>query len=261
MSGGRGGIGEAQGARAAARVEVEPRGDRDPGLGEDAGREGAAVARSGHLGDVGVDVEGAVRRRDAGEAGPRQAFEHQRAVGAVDGEVGVELRRRVEGGERRDLAGVRRADEEVLHQPLDAADVRFGHHHPADAPAGHREVLREGVDDVDLVGDLEGRDGAAAVLDAVVDLVGDEGEVELGGALDERAELGARRAWCRSGWPGSPPARRRGPASGRAAWAGSGPRGRWRCRRARGRARAGCCGSTDSRARRSRPSRRARRAR
>ena len=40
-----------------------------------------------------------------------------------------------------------RADEHVLRQPLDPAHMVLGHDHPADAPAGHGEVLREGVDD------------------------------------------------------------------------------------------------------------------
>ena len=174
-----------------SRVEVEARGHRDPGLGEDAGGERPAVV--GQVADVGVDVEGAVGRRDVAEAGLRQPVEHQRPVGAVDGAVGFELLGRVERGECGHLAGVRRADEQVLHQPLDTADVRLRHHHPADAPAGHREVLGEGVDDVDLVADLQRRDRAGAVVQPVVDLVGDEADAELARPLDQRGELGARQ--------------------------------------------------------------------
>ena len=209
---------------AARRIEVEARGHRDPGLGEDAGGERAAVV--GQVADVGVDVEGAVGRGDVAEAGLRQPLEHQRPVGAVDGAVGLELLGGVERGERRHLAGVRRADEQVLHQPLDAADVRLRHHHPADAPAGHREVLGEGVDDVDLVADLQRRDRAGAVVQAVVDLVGDEADARARAPARSAPRARSAPAWCRSGWPGSRPARRRGPASGRRAAAGSGPRGR-----------------------------------
>ena len=163
----------------------------------------------GEVAHVGIDVEGAVRRRDPGEARPRQALEHQRPVGAVDREVGVELLGRVQRGEGRHLARVRRADEEILHQPLDPPDVGLGHHHPADPPAGHREVLREGVDDVDLVRDSERRDRPAAVLDAVVDLVRDEGEAALLGPADQRGEVGRATASSPSGSPGSRRGRRR----------------------------------------------------
>ena len=73
-----------------AGVEVEAGRDRHPGLAQDPRAERAAVV--GHLRHVGVDVEGAVRRRDPAEPGPRQPLEHQRAVGAVDREVRLELR-------------------------------------------------------------------------------------------------------------------------------------------------------------------------
>ena len=72
-----------------ARVEVEAGGDRHPRLAQDARAELAAVV--GHVDHVGVDVEGAVRRRDAAEPGARQPLEHQRPVGAVDREVRLEL--------------------------------------------------------------------------------------------------------------------------------------------------------------------------
>ena len=58
------------GCGAAHRVEVEAGGHRDPGLGQDAGGERAAVV--GQVADVGVDVEGAVGRGDVAEAGARQ---------------------------------------------------------------------------------------------------------------------------------------------------------------------------------------------
>ena len=204
-----------------ARVEVEPGRHRHPRLAQDPGAELAAVA--GHLRDVGVDVERPVRRRDAREPRLRQPLEHQRPVGAIDREVRLELAARVERRQRRHLARVRRADEQVLHQPLDPPDVRLRHHHPADPPAGHREVLRERVDHIDLVRDLERRDRPRR-------RTGCRGRSRPR-RRRSRAPPPARSAprappapaSSRSGSPGSPPAPPRDPASGPPAPAGSDP--------------------------------------
>src|SRR5690606_26505040 len=127
--GGRASIGETQRRMTARRVEIEARRRRDARLGEEPPREVAAV--SGQIRNVGVDVEGAVGRRDPPETGLRQPFEEEGAIAAVDREIFLELLRRVHCRECGDLACVRGADEEILHQPLDPPYMRLRHHHPA----------------------------------------------------------------------------------------------------------------------------------
>jgi hypothetical protein len=58
---------------------------------------------------------------------------------------------RLEAGQRRMLRHRAGADEQVLREPLDHGHQRLGHHHPAQAPAGHVEVLGEAVDADDVV--------------------------------------------------------------------------------------------------------------
>ena len=67
----------------------------------------------------------------------------------------------------------------------------FGHHHPADSPAGHREVFREAVDRHRPVGEAERGIGRGFVGDAVIDLVGDQADAALGAVARERGERGA----------------------------------------------------------------------
>ena len=106
-----------------------------------------------------------------------QPVDQCRSVRPISLDVSVDLVGRVERGQRCDLRDVRRADVHVLLQALDDVDERIGYDDPADAPAGHRPVLREAVDDerVGLV--VEDARRRLAVDDAVVDLVGDDGDV------------------------------------------------------------------------------------
>ncbi len=53
------------------------------------------------------------------------------------------------------------------------------HHHPADAPAGHREVFRERIDDIDIVGKFQRAHPARAVMQAVVDFIRDQADAAL----------------------------------------------------------------------------------
>ena len=53
------------------------------------------------------------------------------------------------------------ADKQVLRQALNHRHQRFGHHHPAQAPAGHVEVFAEAVDADDGV--VDGQRGLAVV--------------------------------------------------------------------------------------------------
>ncbi len=68
---------------ALGRVEVEAGGGGDAGLVEHPAAEGDRVV--GEPGDVGVEVERAVRRVDVAEAEPRQFVEQQRAGAGVVG--------------------------------------------------------------------------------------------------------------------------------------------------------------------------------
>src|SRR5438309_6050434 len=61
---GRAGKGKTDPAVAVDRVEIASRGHRDPGLAEELPAEGAAVA--GQRRDVGIEIEGAVGRGEAG---------------------------------------------------------------------------------------------------------------------------------------------------------------------------------------------------
>ena len=95
-------------------------------------------------------------------------------------------------------------DEEVLGELFDLADVGLGRHHPAEAPAGHPEVLREAVHHETSSG-CSGRCWRrAAVGQALVDLVHDRDA-----AAGSRCRAGRRSAsgsaGCRSGWPVRPP--------------------------------------------------------
>jgi len=77
-------------------------------------------------------------------------------------------------GQCGNLADVRRADEHVLGQPFDRADMGLRDDHPADAPSGHGEILGERIDDIGLIGDLQRANCFGLVFDPVVDFVGDK---------------------------------------------------------------------------------------
>ena len=123
---------------------------RCPGRSPRRSRRAAAGTRrsesSVRCADVRVDVEGAVggasRSMPEARAAPRAGSPGSRRSGHV--------RRRSSaydaGGERRDrgvLGDHRRADREVAGEHVDRAAQVLGHQHPAEPPAGHREVLRE----------------------------------------------------------------------------------------------------------------------
>ena len=145
----------------------------------------------------------------------------------------------------------RRADREVAGQPVDRAAQPLGHEQPAQPPAGHREVLGEGVDDDRLARGRPGADvaGAPGVGDAVVDLVADQPDPGARAVGRQRGQLVRRQHGAgRVGRAGDdqPVDGRRAPRASRR-WAGSGSPGRTAARRPRSPARAGCCGSRGSR--------------
>ena len=81
------------------------------------------------------------------------------------------------GGEGRQcgmLGRRRRAEHEVLRQFLDIAHISLGNDHPAEAPAGHLEILGEAVDDPDVVASGTGGRRRDFISQAVVNLVDQE---------------------------------------------------------------------------------------
>src|SRR5690349_10596071 len=85
----RAGEGKAHRRAAARRVEIDARGRGDPGLVQHAPAEGLAVV--GEMTDLGIEVEGAVGRRQAVEAGLGQLLEEKGAVAGVFGAVRLKL--------------------------------------------------------------------------------------------------------------------------------------------------------------------------
>ena len=150
------------------------------------------------------------------EAGLGQLVEQQRAVLGIDALVGLELVDAVEGAERGHLGDRRRRDVEVLRQALDRPHQRRRHDQPADAPAGHREILGEAVDDDGVVAVRQRRLLGHAVGQAVIDLVGHEPHAVAPAGRGDLGEARRAPAWCRSDWRGWPRRGRRCPR-GRAA--------------------------------------------
>ena len=121
-----------------------------------------------------------------------QAVHHQGAAGDELGAVGIGLVLRP--GERLDCPVLRegvRARDAVDHQAAERRDEPLGQHAVAHAPSGHREGLAEAVQrDRALRHAGQGRDAErlALVLQAAVDLVGEDDEIvlhrELGEPLD-----------------------------------------------------------------------------
>ncbi len=148
---GAAGVREAHEAVAASEVEVDPgcAGDRqlvEPALG---------TARSSRRSPC---VRAASERRrtrrtrrrpraTSTRPAPASPSSSSRRLLAVAAHVAVELVLAVEGGETGHLRDGRGADEEVLLEALDGGGERRRRHDPAQPPAGHREVLREAVDD------------------------------------------------------------------------------------------------------------------
>ena len=132
-------IGEADEGPAALGVEVDAGGRRDPALGQHAPAEGLAVA--GQARDVGIGVEGPVAGCERAETGGRKRPLDDAAVAGVTRHVGLQLVLAVERDERGPLRKGRRRDEEVLRQPLHCPREVIGHNHPAEPPAGHREIF------------------------------------------------------------------------------------------------------------------------
>src|SRR5690606_19171634 len=171
------GIRETDEAAPASLVEIDPRRCSNAGLIEHQLCEGEAVVRK--LADVYIEVEGSVGRNDAVETGFRQLGQKKLAIGGIHPLVGLELRQAIESSQRSYLRYRRRRNVEILGQLLDGPHQLLGNDHPANPPAGHREVLGEAVYDHDVVGVLESRLRRHAVGQTMIDLIRDEPEPPL----------------------------------------------------------------------------------
>ncbi len=120
--------------------------------------------------------------------GLRQAVEQDAPVLLVAVLDRLHLGAPVERRLGRDLGQRRHRDREIALQALDRADERLRQHHPADAPAGHAEIFRERVDDDGVVGELRGGLGRERIVEAVIDLVGDEPDPRAFRGVDEIAQ-------------------------------------------------------------------------
>ncbi len=153
-------------------IEIGPRRRGNAGFRQHAPAEFLAVIRQ--MRDVGVEIERAIGGREAREPGLWQRRQQQIAVRLVARDIAVELHRRIERRQRRDLRQRRRRDVEILRQHLDRAQQIGRHDHPAQAPAGHRIIFGEAVDDDRLVAELQRRRLVHSIRDAVIDFVGDQ---------------------------------------------------------------------------------------
>jgi hypothetical protein len=168
-------------------VEIGARRQREARGREQLGAERARIAPE--MADVGVEVERAVERGEAGKAGRSQQFQQARAVAPVDLDLRVQLGAAGEGRKRRLLRQRRGRDEQVLGEQLDRPDQVGRRDQPAQPPAGHAVVFREVVDHdrVAVVRQHAGR--RRPVGDAVVDLVGDQADAALPAEPGDRREL------------------------------------------------------------------------
>ncbi len=121
-----------------------------------------------------IEIEGAVGRQEVREAGLRQSCGQDAAVLLIAMLDVFHLRMTVEGSFGRDLRQRRHRDRQVLLQPFHRPYQRLRYNHPANAPAGHAEVFRERVDHHRMWRQLRGRHGRKRIVEAVIDLVGDE---------------------------------------------------------------------------------------
>ena len=105
------------------------------------------------------------------------------------GDEGVAL---LERGDRAALQELRHAGGRILDQILEQCGRARDGAQPADAPAGHRPVLGERVDEEDAVLRLhdvhEGRRAAAAEMEQRIDLVGDDPQAVPAAKIEDRLQ-------------------------------------------------------------------------
>ena len=156
------------------RVEIDPRGDRHARIAHQLHREFQAVV--GQMADIGIDVERAIGRSDAIQPQIGQRGQHQFAVARISRHVGLKLCLAIERDQARLLADHRRGEKQVAHPRARLFRQVFGRHEPAQAPAGHAEILGKTVYHQRVGRHLQHAGRGHAIGDAVVDLVGDQAD-------------------------------------------------------------------------------------
>jgi len=175
-------------ASASHRIEVDAGRHRHADLVEHLPSENQTVIGEGR--DIAIEIKGTVGRHDFAETYAGQRLEQQLAVGVVTSDVARKLVVRIECPQCRRLRDCGRCDVEVLRQSLNRPHQGLGHDHPADAPAGHRKILRERVDDDRRIREGESRLRAMRIGETVVDLIGDEPQAaRFAGACNRRQPL------------------------------------------------------------------------
>ena len=171
-------------------AEVEARGAGDASLFEKIA--GQCEAVRSQCGTVAVEVERTFWPGGDPQAKVFQGGGEKIAAAAEFGSARFEDadRFRRECRQRRVLRRRRRAEHEVLRQLLDVAHEGLGNHHPAQAPAGHLEVLGEAVDDPDVVAGSAGGGCVTVVGETVVDLVDQEVTVASATGIGQRGNFG-----------------------------------------------------------------------
>ena len=185
---GRAGVTEAHEAVAVDRIEIDAGCRRHMGLFQHLLGECEAVGRKARY--IRIEVEGAVHRQNPVEPGLRQNVEQNQAVRLVDVLHGLGLIAAIEGRLRGDLRKRRHRYGEIALQPVDRAHQLRRQHHPAHPPAGHAEIFGERVDDHDVVRQPRGGLGRKGIVEAVIDLIGDEADAL---ALCGRQQISERR--------------------------------------------------------------------
>lgn len=152
-------------------AEIQPRSEGHVLGLDEVLAEGVGIAAE--RADIGVEIEGAFRLH--GDSETQLAQGRQEEV-ATAGELFATLFEngnggRLETGQRGLLGHARRADVEVLRQLLQFRHRRCRRHQPAQAPAGHAEILGKTIQDESVVVDFQHRRGVHAIGQAVIDLV------------------------------------------------------------------------------------------
>ncbi len=145
------------------------------------------------IADIGIEVEGAVGRREARDAETRQRGEQGVAVAPVGQHAGLQFPVGIQGGDTGKLGERRRGNLQAAMQRLDARHQPFGQHQPAEPPPGHAPVFRKAVDHDGVVAGGQDRVGRLVVGDAVIQLVDDQPQAALAAGFIDGAQFGRRQ--------------------------------------------------------------------
>ena len=125
----------------------------------------------GQMADIGINVKGAIGRRDPGQTHFGQIIEQQGEVDLVARQMAFQFVAAIKGCKRRMLGERRRREEEIADPRRRCCNQIVGRQHPAKPPSGHAEIFRKAVDD-DRIGRIfTHRMGGFAIVQAVINLV------------------------------------------------------------------------------------------